>query len=128
MSVRRHTVLALLGLAVGCGGSGKGASSVDAENLTLEDVVAQTQEACEQIRSCDLINDTDEAQADCQELGLNAVDNGTRACVQAYYVYESCVADAGCSDLEGLFKSSDQDAECRSMGNAVEKKCNVNVF
>ncbi len=129
MRVRRHTLLALLGLVVGCGGSGKGASSAaDGKDLTIDDLQTQTRSACKEIRSCDLIDDTDDALAECIERGLYTVDGGTKACVRAYYVFEGCVADAGCGDLEQLFNSSDQDVECRPEGKDVEKKCNVNVF
>jgi hypothetical protein len=118
----------MLGLVVGCGGSGKGASAVEGKNLTLEDLEAITHDACKEIRSCDLIDDTDDALAECVELGLYTVDGGTQDCVKAYYVFEACVADLGCGDVEPLYKSTDQDVECRTQGKDVEKKCNKNVF
>ena len=94
----------------------------------MEDLEAITHDACREIRSCDLIDDTDNALAECMELGLYTVDGGTKDCVQAYYVFEACVADSGCSDIERLYKSSDHDVDCRAEGKDVEKKCNRNVF
>lgn len=94
----------------------------------MDDLEAQTHDACKQARSCDLIDDTDDALADCLERGLYTVDSGTKNCVQSYYVFEGCMADAGCSDLDRLFHSLDADVECRREGKDVEKKCNVNVF
>jgi len=128
MRVRRYALVALLGLIVGCGGAGKRASSVEGKDLTMDDLEAITHDACKEIRSCDLIDDTDDALAECMDRGLYTVDNGTQACVKAYYLFEACVAEAGCSDIERLYKSSDKDVECRSEGKNVEKKCNVNVF
>ena len=89
---------------------------------------SQTEEACENLRDVDLIDDNQEALDDCVSRGLYTVEVGTSACVQSYLAFEACIADLGCGDLEELYGSGDDKMECRAEARAVQQECNVNVL
>jgi hypothetical protein len=124
----RHLLL-LLGLLVGCGGSGEPANSPDDEDVPdAEDLREQTEEACELLRDCELIGEGKLAFDDCVARGLYTVEDATNDCVRVYYAFEACVADQDCSDLKKLFGKKPKRATCKKLADAVRKECNVNVL
>jgi hypothetical protein len=125
----KGVALVLLGLLVGCGGSSKPAERAEVpDDLEAEDVREQTRDACEQLRDCELISEGQIPFDECVERGLYTVEDGTKACVKAYYRFEMCVANLGCDDLEELFKKKSKSAPCRNLAAPVQKECNISVL
>ena len=133
MTHRRYCYLLLLGLAVGCGGSGQPADSASDEGggasaELLAKLESQTEAACENLRDCGLIQEGQAELDSCVSRGLYTVEVGTEACFKIYLKFEACVEDASCSTLEELFKSGQDGTECRKEGATVQQECNVNVL
>ena len=131
MMCERRWGLLLVGLAVGCGGSGKPADSASGEGASSEMLTkleSQTEAACENLRDCGLVQDNDEDFNSCVARGLYTVEVGTEACFKAYLKFEACVEDASCSTLEELFNAAKENTDCHEEGSAVQQECNVNVL
>jgi hypothetical protein len=125
----RRCLLVVLGLLVNCGGSGEPANSPDDEDVPdAEDLRDQTEEACEQLRDCDLVGEGQLAFDDCIARGLYTVEDASNECIRVYYAFEECVADQDCNDLKQLFGKKPKRANCKKLADAVRKACNVNVL
>ena len=128
MKQSKAVALVLLGLLAGCGGYSPPAESAVPDDLEAEDLEEQTQEACDQLRDCELVSEGRIPFEECVERGLYTIDGGTEACVNAYYRFEMCVADQGCDELEELFRKQSKSAPCRELAATVKKECNINVL
>jgi hypothetical protein len=125
----RGVALVLVGLLVACGGSSQPPQSADVpDDLEAEDIKEQTEDACEQLRDCELISEGRIPFEECVERGLYTADDGSEACVNAYYRFEMCVADLGCDDLEELFRKKSKSASCRKLAATVKQECNISVL
>jgi hypothetical protein len=129
MKQYKGVALMVLGLFVACGGASKPpAKSEVPDDLEREDIKEQTEDACERLRDCELISEGRIPFDDCVERGMYTVEDGTEACINAYYRFEMCVTDLGCDDLEELFKKKKKSATCRKLAGIVQKECNISVL